>query len=109
MTDSLLDKYEIKYPRCGFDLPSGWVKLVDELIPKLITAGWDKDLHQVKEKFGGLRFYIGEGSEEVNRLINEAEDSSFKICIVCGSSENVTQAPGFWIEYSCDECKKAKR
>lgn len=109
MNHPMLEKYGIKYPICGFDLPSGWEKLVDELIAKLITVGWDKDLHQVKEKFGGLRFYVGYTTNEMEDMIDAAEGASLGICIACGSTENVTQASGFWIEYSCDECKKAKR
>lgn len=101
MTHPLLEKYGIKYPPCGFDVPSGWVKLVDRLIARLIVLGWDKDLQQVKEKFGGLRFYIGSASVKVHRRINVAENRSFKICIVCGSSKDVRSTGGSWIEYAC--------
>ena len=41
-----------------FDVQVGWYPLIKNLIDELITLGWDKKVTQVKEKFGGLRFYI---------------------------------------------------
>jgi len=104
--EPLLKKYGIKYPPCGFDCPSGWVKLVDKLIARLIVLGWDKDLQQVKEKFGGLRFYIGSAPEAIYKRIHLAETRSFKICIVCGSSKNVVESGRYYTEYICKTCKE---
>jgi hypothetical protein len=40
---------------------------------------------QVKEKFGGLRFYVNYSDRaEMNKLIDLAEKLSFKICEECG-------------------------
>ena len=66
------DKPPIK--DCGyFVVDNGWLKLIKELIEDLIKLGWDKQVTQVKEKFGGLRFYINEGSDEIFNRITEAE------------------------------------
>lgn len=62
----------------------GWRKLVEDLIDDLFTLGWNGHVFQVKEKFGGLRFYIGEGNPVIYNRINEAEDLSFHICEECG-------------------------
>ena len=35
----------------------GWVPIVDRLITDLEAMGWRGQVRQVKEKFGGLRFY----------------------------------------------------
>jgi len=102
----LLDKYGIKDPPCGSEIPTGWTALVDDLISDLIELGWDKDLQQVKEKFGGLRFYIGEGSTEVYDRITKAEKLSFKLCIDCGSDVDVTRVKGYYIAYTCAKCKE---
>jgi hypothetical protein len=37
----------------------GWIPILDRLAEDLIALGWDRTLDQVKQKFGGLRFYIG--------------------------------------------------
>jgi hypothetical protein len=40
---------------------------------------------QVKEKFGGLRFYVNAATEEHYNYITFAESMSYKTCEVCGS------------------------
>lgn len=63
---------------------AGWHGLVNELIDVLFDLGWDGHVTQIKEKFGGLRFYIGVGSEEIFNIINEYEKLSYTICEECG-------------------------
>jgi hypothetical protein len=41
-----------------FHIKEGWYEMVVNLINELLKLGWDKRIHQCKEKFGGLRFYI---------------------------------------------------
>jgi hypothetical protein len=101
----LLEKYGIKYPPCGTGMGDGWLPLIEELIQKLIAVGWDKDLQQVKEKFGSLRFYIGEENEEIHKLIEEYEEKSCKVCDQCGMPG---QCGGKgWISTLCDQCRRA--
>ena len=40
---------------------------------------------QVKEKFGGLRFYVQAATDEHYNYINFAESMSYRTCEVCGS------------------------
>jgi hypothetical protein len=40
---------------------------------------------QVKEKFGGLRFYVGGATEKIYDYITFAESMSYRTCEVCGS------------------------
>lgn len=70
----------------------GWIPLLDRLARDLVRLGWDRDLHQVKEKFGSLRFYVGESTEEMDELIREAGDLSERICSRCGRAKPVTTA-----------------
>ena len=37
-----------------FDVQVGWYPLIKDLINDLIKLGWNKQVCQVKEKFGGL-------------------------------------------------------
>ena len=101
----VLDKYGIK--RCWAWCGDGWVPLIDKLIQDCIAAGWNKELLQVKEKFGGLRFYIGGASDEVHDLVTAAEDLSFKVCEVCGDAGEPRD--GGWIKTLCDACFKGKK
>lgn len=58
---------------------------------------------QVKEKFAGLRFYMTYGTEEIYKIIHEAEAKSFKICDRCGG-EGETLNTGGWLHAACKEC-----
>jgi len=106
--EEYLNKFDIKYPRSGATLPTGWVKLVNEMTEKIIALGWDKELHQIKEKFGGLRFYIGKASNEIYGLIQEAEHKSIEICQECGEPGTSGSIKG-WMATLCEEHKKVSK
>ena len=80
----------------------GWNTLVKELIAELFDLGWDGKLYQIKEKFGGLRFYIGEGSDEIHDAIQAAEDRSYRTCEVTGKTGELRRDLG-WMRVLCDE------
>ena len=61
---------------------------------------------QVKEKFGGLRFYLSRGTDEMFDLTNEAESASYKVCEGCGAPG--TRRTGGWIRVLCDSCESKK-
>lgn len=56
---------------------------------------------QVKEKFGGLRFYIDGGNDEHYALINFAELLSYNTCEVCGKPGKANR--NGWITTRCNE------
>ena len=60
---------------------------------------------QVKEKFGGLRFYMTTGTDEMLDLIEEAEEASYKTCEECGS-QDATQNSNGWIRTLCEPCRE---
>lgn len=98
-----------EYPRSGFDLSPGWKTLVHTLcqiletqihyLPEEIRA--DAYCAQVKEKFGGLRFYMNSQSPEMTGAIRMAENMSFHICETCGKPGH--KRMGGWILTLCDE------
>lgn len=85
-----------------FSCGRGWFPLIKELIEDLIALGWDKKICQIKEKFGGLRFYINSGSDEIHDRIAKAERDSYEICEVTGGPGKVRTDIG-WITTLCDE------
>lgn len=93
--EELLKKHDIPDDclSCSY-LPPGWESLVDALFTKMIDADWNRDLLQVKQKFGGLRVYIGEWSREIAELIADAEELSFSTCELCGSFGRATRRSG---------------
>ena len=84
------------------EIGNGWFGLVKELIEKCIALGWNKQTCQIKEKFGGLRFYINSASDEVFEAINEAEEKSYKVCEVTGRPGELRRDIG-WYRTLSDE------
>lgn len=91
-----------------FTINNGWFPLVKELIEDLIALGWDKQLCQVKEKFGGLRFYINDGSDEIYDRISKAESDSYNICEMCGEKGELRKDLG-WFFTLCDKHHQEKK
>jgi hypothetical protein len=60
-------------------------------------------IDQIKEKFGGLRFYYSGGDDEISGMVNLAENMSYGICETCGTTENVGRTQG-WIYVVCKSC-----
>lgn len=60
---------------------------------------------QVKEKFGGLRFYTIHSDRLVDGMIWFAECLSNRTCEICGSTKDVSQTE-VWVNTLCSECLK---
>lgn len=94
--------------------PTGWEKLCEDLCaeikPLLERVGYEKkySLCQVKEKYGGLRWYDNgvpnEIWDEYNAIIRKYELLSEKTCCICGAP--ATKISTGWISPFCDECAK---
>jgi len=92
----------------GLECGDGWAGIIDTLC-KLIQEyvsdhkGYQTEAVQVKEKYGGLRFYINGGNDYVDGLITFAERLSYMTCEQCGSTDGVTQTKG-WVYTLCRQC-----
>jgi hypothetical protein len=87
-----------------FGVKEGWFQLIKDLIVDLNKMGWDKQVTQVKEKFGGLRFYINSGESEIHQRILQAETESYNICEICG--EQGKPRTNGWYQTLCDSHKR---
>ena len=57
---------------------------------------------QVKEKFGGLRFYMSSETDEMTKLIDEAEKECNNTCETCGEPATCTMRG--WVKRVCKKC-----
>lgn len=95
----------------GIETDDGWFDMIYELSEKIVNIDPECQAVQVKEKFGGLRFYTGQCDEStydrVQDLISEYEEKSYQICEECGITEGVTQTQG-WIKTLCPKCMEKR-
>lgn len=101
----MLDRYGIEDPSCGAENLPGWHGIIDDLIKDIIVLGWDKRLSQIKEKFGGLRFYPEGTTDAIHERIYAAERDSFRYCQFCGEPGRLRR--GGWLLTLCDSCAVA--
>lgn len=94
----------------GFDCGDGWFGIIDQLSADItnycIAHNCDIPIAtQVKEKFGGLRFYLGsihkDCFDNIYNMIDEAEKLSYKTCETCGKAGILRG--GSWLQTLCDE------
>lgn len=122
-----------RHPRIASDLPHGWFDIVDQLCRSISAtldsaSAEDFQIAQIKEKFGGLRFYfeftsaegppVGSGNaqvvgraplfEPIRALVLEAEDRAGLTCQVCGNPGSRHVIDG-WISTRCDAHADAQR
>ena len=84
------------------EVGDGWKPLVRKLYDDLVACNWDRVLLQCKEKYGGLRFYIGAATDEQWKLVRDAEEASIHTCQVCGELGELRETHG-WYHTTCDE------
>ena len=127
--DSLISKYPVVFKNLDttmfHSLPAGWYGIMDNLCKEL-TVLLEEELkatpedpemplfivYQLKEKFGGLRFYYHMNTandslhSKVQSLVDNAEDMSYEICQVTGKP-GVVCRKGNWYMTLCEESSKS--
>lgn len=98
----------------------GWYKLLAETNRKMALMFPNYEIHQVKEKFGTLRFYWGIPFEDaawaelgddtssivydiMEDIANQADHRSGYICETCGRYGN-TRVRNYWYRTLCAPC-----
>lgn len=59
------------------------------------------EIHQIKEKFGGLRFYYDGGDDQVYGMVQMAEVWAGHTCETCGERGKLRH--GGWVRTLCDK------
>jgi len=90
----------------AFAVGDGWYKLIYELVHEirindLKKGDWITKATQVKEKFGGLRFYVTGTSDKNWALIRNAEQKSYAVCEETGSEVEVGTWNNGWVRTMC--------
>jgi hypothetical protein len=119
------DRYEVfvkrmeeKYPKMfanpygGFAIGEGWWPIIESLCSNIQshTDWWNKNretrpvveqvvVAQIKEKFGGLRFYYDGGDDQISGMVRMAEAWASHACEECGAPG--TSGGKGWIKTLC--------
>jgi hypothetical protein len=80
----------------------GWYGIVNSLDRDLRLRCPDYRVLQVKEKFGGLRFYATGLTEAGNKEVQYAEATAAKTCEECGQYGTLRDSGG-WYRTLCDK------
>lgn len=105
-------------PYCFSEVGKGWEKIVRDLVEAIEAVAPGRVAYaQVKEKFGGLRFYWDPAYDEAGRsrlspeedtriqtLVKEAEARAWKTCEDCG--EPGRRRGEGWLVTLCDRCNQ---
>ena len=122
-----LEPYEVfakhmgeKYPKMfaqpygGFAVGAGWYPILEALCSNIqhyldwINKNHEKHpvvpqvtIAQIKEKFGGLRFYYDGGDDKIQGMVRMAEAWADAVCEDCGAP--ATKKTTGWIRNVCDK------
>lgn len=98
----------------GFETHLGWFPLIESLCEK-IQGELDKlednsefYVVQIKEKFGGLRFYMNKSTDAINELITQAELEADTTCEKCGDPGTIENI-GNWVNCFCEKHKQERK
>lgn len=95
----------------GFDCGDGWfipILQASVALEALITSTYPNlKAVQVKEKYGGLRFYLNEYYDDAEAIVSTAEDACDLLCEQCGTAECVSRNQKGWIITLCATCRQA--
>ena len=116
--DAFSKSMETKYPKMfskpygGFAVGRGWWPILQALCANIQshTDWWNKNretrpvveqvvVEQIKEKFGGLRFYYTGGDDKVRGMVAMAEAWADRSCEECGAPG--TAGGKGWIKTLC--------
>ena len=96
------------YPLGTVECGPGWHEIIARLHKHLLETDPDYQIFQIKEKFGGLRFYTDGLSEDGYKAVNEAEAESFMVCEECGEPGDLDTRT-YWVKTLCETHKNIRR
>ena len=114
--ESFAKRMEKSYPKMlggrygGFAVGKGWYPILEKLCYNIQShIDWkvkqgreiaQVEVQQIKEKFGGLRFYYSGGDDTIHGMVQMAEAFAGSLCEDCGGIG--TRRSGGWIRTLCD-------
>ncbi|MHA1839910.1 MAG: hypothetical protein ACTSYO_08170 [Candidatus Ranarchaeia archaeon] len=98
----------------GISIDDGWFDIIYRLSSKIeqynqvLPEAERIFVVQIKEKFGGLRFYTNGAPKLICNFISEAEAEAVKICEYCGAPAPSGPRGDHWRKTLCDSCEEKR-
>lgn len=124
--DAFEQRLKEKYPKMfsrpygGVAVGAGWWPIIESLCANIQHyTDWQNKNHekrpvvpqvvvsQIKEKFGGLRFYYDGGDDEISGMVRMAESWADHSCEECGAPGKSRN--GGWIKTLCDKHEEERQ
>jgi hypothetical protein len=96
--EQILQKFSPGYPHrieCG----PGWHPLIISIHQEIEKIDPDYTILQIKEKYGGLRFYYATNSRrhnQIDRKVHYYEDKSYEVCEITGRPGKLMKKDGIY-------------
>ena len=95
----------------------GWYPIIVDVDRRLAELDPNYIVHQVKEKFGGLRYYFSatgnideETYQKMRQIVSSAEELAWQTCERCGTTTGVElRKELFHILTLCEACEGMRR
>ncbi len=89
----------------GFECGEGWHPILERLFEAISKLDKPEgfEVTQVKEKYGSLRVNTNYSTDEIDDLIDKAEEESITTCEVCGKPGKLSKK-NFWYKTLCNTC-----
>lgn len=103
LSNAIISRSRTPYKPCG----DGWIPLINKLAEDLADLDPNYRIDQIKEKFGGLRFYFTPSTDDeetvqlMNEMVSQAEAKASKTCEKCGAQGELRQTS--WMKTLCDK------
>jgi len=92
MRKELADKLAAQYSemlRCPVNVGDGWYSIVRKLLSALRKESSKVRVINIEQEFGGLQVYINPRTTKLDKIVQQYEDKSWKVCEYCGSTKEV--------------------
>ena len=100
----LKSKYPDLYPDdFYFECEDGWYSIIHAL-SWCLSGDTHGHVHDVTEKFGGLRFYATPKTPAGFAMIELTERLSVTLCESCGRPGRLASRGGCWVKTQCESC-----
>lgn len=124
--DEFVKGLESKYPKMfshpygGVAVGPGWWPIIEVLCANIQSHidWWNTNrgdrlivpqvvVEQIKEKYGGLRFYYQGGDDQISGMVRMAEAWAYRSCEDCGAPGK--SRSGGWVKVLCDQHEQERQ